>query len=58
MAVGAGVGEGGVPGAGLGMNLGTSFQQELDDVDVALLGGLHQRSRRTQLNIGSCTKIT
>ena len=44
MAVGAGVGEGGVPGTGLGMNLGTSLQQELDDVDVALLGGLHQRS--------------
>jgi hypothetical protein len=56
VAIGAGVGEGGVPGAGLGVNLGTSLQQELDDVDMALLGGLHQRSGCTQLNISSCMK--
>lgn len=54
MAIGAGVGESGVPCAGLSVDLGTSLQQEFDDVDMAFLGGLHQWSGCTQLNVSTC----
>ena len=54
VAIGAGISEGSVPRARFGMDLGPPTEQEVDDVDVALLGCLHQGSGRTKLDISTC----
>ena len=53
VAVGTGVGEGGVHGVGLGVDTGTPLDQELDDVHVTLLRSLHERRGGSQLNIST-----
>ena len=54
VAIGTGIGEGGVPRARFGMDLGPPAEQEVDDVDVTLLGCLHQGGGCTMLNVSTC----
>lgn len=54
VAIGTGIGEGGVPRARFSMDFGPLAEQKVNNVDVTLLGCLHQGSGCTKFNVGTC----